>query len=205
MMIRTDIANETLPEGYAYCDGSTLNASQQDINPGSNYTLPDLRNRYLLGADRTKVAGNTGSNGELPSDAPGPKGAAGTQLKTLVTGEMPQHYHDATASTVGGHNHGGGGQTSAAGDHSHSSGCHTFLVASSATQADTGFQGFNKTVIIPWGMSALSMEGLHSHSGSGDGQGAHSHTITINNEGSAQEYSKRPRFFGVVFVMKVRL
>jgi hypothetical protein len=133
LMYHADLQNETIAaEGFEICDGRTLNASQQDINPGSTYPLPDLRNKFILGADITKAAGNTGDFTVSGfGGAPGPKGVGGSQSKLLATTELPSHTHTGTVSSSGSHSHTGslssngahthaGSSSGTAGNHSHS-------------------------------------------------------------------------------------
>jgi hypothetical protein len=59
-----------------------------------HYQLPDLRNRFLLGADITKAAGDVGDyTSSTFAGAPGPKGIVGSNIKTLSIAEMPPHIH----------------------------------------------------------------------------------------------------------------
>jgi hypothetical protein len=110
--LHMDNPNETIPTGFAVCDGSTLTSTQQDINPGSTYTLPDMRNCFILIADPTKAAGQAGvavgnANINAAAGAPGPKSITGENQHTTVSSEMPSH------------NHGGGVHSHAVGDTGH--------------------------------------------------------------------------------------
>lgn len=103
MFLHMDTANEPLPDGFALCDGSTLTSTQQDINPGGTYTVPDLRNSFILCADATKVAGTaavtaTDPNINAAAGAPGPRGTGGAHNHTLSIGELPAHTHTATTT-----------------------------------------------------------------------------------------------------------
>lgn len=102
--LHMDSPNETIPSGWAICNGQTLTSSQQDINTGGNYTLPDLRNCFILGADSTQPAGFAGST----SQAPGPKGVGGSMSTSLTLNQMPRHTHPLLG-TLSGLNTAGGG------------------------------------------------------------------------------------------------
>lgn len=214
IMISANAANEALPDGYVPCDGATItnpnNADAttwlQDINPGANATFvtPNLNNRYVIGADRTKVVANAGGTADLASDAPGPKGVLGSQVKTLIAAEMPSHWHIATALTNGNHDHGGSTSTSVDGAHGHGSGCHANFVTTVAGTPHGGFGGVDRTTEYSNTQGQLSWAGDHSHSGGSDVQGAHTHTITINAIGSGGSFDMRPRYLGVVFAIKVK-
>ena len=83
----------TPPAGWEICDGRTLNTSQQDI-VGSSWTLPDLRNRFIIGATLAKgdgVAGDavTSSNIDAAAGAPGPKGVGGSNKMTIGIANLP--------------------------------------------------------------------------------------------------------------------
>jgi microcystin-dependent protein len=89
-----DSPGETIPVGYALCDGTTLNSAQQDINPGSNYTVPDLRNKFMLGANSTLSAGYAGDKTVSgATGAPGPKGIGGANQVALSVAELAPHTH----------------------------------------------------------------------------------------------------------------
>lgn len=88
-----DGPNETIPDGYVIPIGQTLGAGDQDINPGGNYTCPDLRNTFLIWGDSTKGAGVSGTTADNAGGAPGPKGQGGTMAVTLSVPELPPHSH----------------------------------------------------------------------------------------------------------------
>jgi microcystin-dependent protein len=65
----------TIPHGWALCDGKVYNARQ----------TPDLRDRFIVGVGGNYTSGNTG----------------GEALHTLTESEMPMHGHLVAAKTVG--------------------------------------------------------------------------------------------------------
>lgn len=158
LMYHADLQNEGIPETYAVCDGTTLNSAQQDISGGS-YTLPDLRNRFILGADITKAATTAGGTTNAASDAPGPKGAGGQHSKQLAIAELPAHTHTGTIATAGSHNH-SGSTTDSSGSHIHTA---NTITAGAHTHAG----------------STSSTTGAHTHAGSSESSaGSHAHTVT---------------------------
>jgi hypothetical protein len=204
--LRADAANETLPPQWAYCDGSTLTPGNFDMtaNSGGNYVLPDFRNFFPLGADRTKTVANTGGTTNAASDAPGPKGTAGSHTHTMTTSEMPAHIHAVTSGAIGDHIHGGSVGTSSDGGHAHITGCHTFF-----TTTDGGFHNFgsshnSSTSAVSTYSSVLGAATQPGHGTSCDTQGAHTHVVTVDNAGTGSAFAQRPRFHGLVFIMKVK-
>jgi len=89
-----DLATGTTPPaGWEVCDGRTLNTSQQDIL-GSSWTLPDLRNKFILGATLTKgdgVAADAVTSGNIDAavGGPGPKGVGGSNKMTIGLANLP--------------------------------------------------------------------------------------------------------------------
>lgn len=159
LMYHADLQNEAIPVTYAVCDGTTLTSGQQDINPGGTYTLPDLRNRFILGADPTKAAASSGGTTNASSDAPGPKGTGGQHSKSLVVAELASHNHTGTISSAGSHTH--------AGSTADSGGAHTHTASTTTAGAHTHAGSTSNSVAN------------HTHSGSTtDSQGSHSHTLT---------------------------
>lgn len=178
-----DIQNDTPPTDYAICDGRTLNSSQQDINPGGSYTVPDLRNVFLLGADITKTAGTAGASvgsgsESLAAGAPGPKGTGGENSHILATSELASHTHTFSGTT---------GNDSP--DHTH--------VTSVGNTAGTGVSGpgggIHGDSAFGWTSGGASVRHTHSFSG----------TTASNGSGNAHE--NRGKYYGVVKIMKVKI
>jgi microcystin-dependent protein len=165
-----DLQNDTPPTDYAICDGRTLNSSQQDINPGSTYTVPDLRNAFLIGADLTKTAGTAGvavGNGNINAGAgaPGPKGVGGENQHTTTTTEMPGHNHPLT-STPG-------------------------------DSAKSGIAGI--------GVRTSPMNNTSYGPGPADNYYEVGYPITMVNTGGGGAHENRPKYYGVVYIMKVKI
>jgi hypothetical protein len=290
-----DATNETLPLSYEYCDGRVLATGTHDIGGGSSsYTLPDLRNRFLLGGDITKGAGIAGGTTNSSADAPGPKGSGGTHAKTLAIGEIPLHTHTGTTVSNGAHAHAGstadsGGAhshtatESTAGAHAHAgsltntTGAHThtgssmsttgahvhsindpghmhsyynpngngdpngptslgdlhfernvgpitdpFVIASATTGItlnSTGDHTHALTIASDGGHAhtltttsdgshshtiTVASGGAHTHSLTLVSDGAHTHTFTTDSTGGGASFDTRPRYYGVIYIMKVR-
>lgn len=91
--LHMDSPNETIPDGWVVPMGQTLDLTQQDINPGGNYTCPNLLNKYLLWGDPSKSAGVNGTSVDDPSGAPGPNAVGGSMNVTLTESNLPPHTH----------------------------------------------------------------------------------------------------------------
>lgn len=204
MFLHMDTANEAIPDGFALCDGSTLNSTQQDINPGGNYTVPDLRNNFILCADSTKAFGTAGvavgnGNLNLAAGAPGPGGVGGAHSHTITTTEMPSHTHTASTSgsvtiTDPGHNHTvtdlGHGHTVTDAGHSHTTSVSTigdhnhgitdpghFHVLKTGQSAGFAYIGNPAT-----GINTGSENTDTATTGiSINNAGSHTHTVTVNS------------------------
>jgi len=200
--MRQRVAGESIPTGWAVMDGTTLNSSQQDINPGGNYTLPNFVGFFPIGCDRTKVVGNTGGLTDTAADAPGPKGTGGSHSHSLTSSEMPQHSHVAASDSQGSHTHGTSIATSSNAGHSHSTGCHTNWGVTSGTVRVNGTD-FTTDNIVNTYSSTLGLATQPAHPISGDSVGSHTHTITVTAFGTGNAFSQRPRTHGVVYLMKV--
>lgn len=210
LFVHMDAPNEPIADGFAVCDGSTLSSSQQDINPGGTYVLPDYRNVFFLGADPTKsvaqaavAVGNANIN--LAAGAPGPKGTGGGNQYTLASGEMPSHTHSGTpggSTTVSftdpGHTHvvtdPGHGHTLTDPGHNH--------IGSTSTQADHnhGVTDPGHVHTYPGSRNMVTFTGFGAPGGYENGStpispaensattgisinpaGSHAHTVSINS------------------------
>lgn len=98
---RPDIS-VSLPSDAVVADGSTLNDTQHDFGTG-DVTIPDLRNRFILGADPGKDVGESaadaGSVGaDAASGAPGPQATGGTNAVVLTKDQIPSHTHSGSVT-----------------------------------------------------------------------------------------------------------
>jgi hypothetical protein len=85
----------SVPTGFAVCDGSVISSSNHGFGTGQSITLPDLRNKFVIGANTAVTDGNAGSAGTNASNAPGIRGTGGSNAARDLT-----HNH-----SVPGHNH----------------------------------------------------------------------------------------------------
>jgi hypothetical protein len=282
-MFHMDGPSEAVPQGWALCDGTTYTAGQHDIGGGgASYTVPDLRNRFVLGADATKAAFNGGGLTNANTDGPGPKGSGGVHARTLTTTELPAHTHGGSTDSQGSHTHAGsttdvggahshtasetsagshahsgsstsavaghthsGGSTGSAGSHSHVLTGNTVITSVSNLSIANQWNG-GANVQIPanasggTGTVSIALDGVHTHTVSIPSDGGHSHTVTLvadgththtitvssdtghthtfsvaaggghthtvttTSTGSGAAFDTRPRYYGIVFIIKIK-
>ena len=85
------------PAGWAVCNGQVIGVGSHDMGAGT-LTLPDLRNKFIIGADILKVDGGASSGGDSTAafdaqhpNAPGIRGVGG--VNAPHTHAVPAHYH----------------------------------------------------------------------------------------------------------------
>jgi hypothetical protein len=214
IMWYADNQNETLPTGFSFLDGSSLTSGNHTVPNQSGSTaytlvLPDTRNRYLIGADRTKAFGAAGvSASDLPTDAPGPGATGGTHVATIAATNLPPHAHPATTTTGNpwaAHNH--SWSVTANGNHAHGSvqyniaswNAGSFYTIPGGGLLDDIYENDTTTI------SSTSTNDGHSHTFSIGITGAHSHTVTVNNAGSGTSWDGRVPFLGIVHLMRTNI
>lgn len=171
-----------LPQGFAICDGTTLSATEHDFTGGGNVLLPDMRNRFILGADSTKTIGQAGvaitdPNINASAGAPGPSGTGGSNTATFNTSQMAAH------------NHAGGSKTGWS-----DLGLHWYTT-----------QGMHETIggdvdFGPYGASNSTSTGV-----GGWRFGQHRHLLdSMSAEGNNAVHENRPAYIGLIWIMKVK-
>ena len=108
-----------LPAGFVVCDGTAVPAGQHEF-PGvsGSVNVPDLRNRMILGADPTKVWATGANQGDASTDAPAIAGTGGSNAaKNFAHGHgvpgvshqhyvrVPDHLHSAGSLATTDHLH----------------------------------------------------------------------------------------------------
>lgn len=94
-----------VPTGWEICDGHTLTAANHDFGgsaAGITITLPNLIDKFVLGADPTKADGSAGHAADGTGIAPGLGGSGGSHTQALTTNNLPAHSHPVTDP---GHSH----------------------------------------------------------------------------------------------------
>lgn len=190
MIAMTELASA--PAGWAICNGTAA--------------LPDLRDRFIVGAGSTYAVDATG----------------GSNTVALTTATMPLHTHNlsVTADNVG-HAHNTNSTTSTGHSHganlgTHSAHSHTYSRVNAATITST--QGatntlirvpynagntYNPTNTHPHNVSFDTATDTHQHTSSNSTEGAHNHTATGGNSGSGTAHENRPPYRAAHFIRKV--
>lgn len=193
-----------IPVGWEVCDGRNWASITNELGLSSG-TIPDLRNRFLLGA----------------GSGPAERELGGSHTRNFYH----SHSVDAHSHTVGDHAHGIGGD----GNHRHyfpqDTGAASSLrtrrltLPSSlspndlavSTDGGTGLEAvFVPNNTTPDGQNGDTIDmqtgGSHSHGGATGAAGAGSTSSDGSNTQPALSSSQdvRPAYFGVLFIMKVR-
>lgn len=88
-----------IPANYNEMDGSSVTIQYPAGN--QSVTLPDMRDKYLIGASATKSEGATGGNDSVNTGAAGGHDHGGnTQGHALAENEMPEHGHPTRVSVT---------------------------------------------------------------------------------------------------------
>lgn len=105
--------NSAVPTKYLLCDGQAISRATYAAlfaqvgtafglgNGSSTFNVPDMRDKFVMGASVTNVLGNTGGSNDV----------------TLSANQIPTHNHATTVDAAGSHTH--TGSASNAGTHTH--------------------------------------------------------------------------------------
>ena len=210
------VASEPIPAGYAVADGSTL--SDHGFGVAGPITLPDLRNRFVLGASIDVADGSPGTSTDGPGAAPGIGGTGGSQAPRSTDHTHPVSQTVSTSST-GEHTHGLSGTTNTTGGHGHQLpfgdagdglGWQRSWPHVSSTPRDLRLNSYADD--RPRGGSVSTYQsataGEHSHSvgGSATASGTHAHSVTIDTTAGASgtAVDVRPAYVGMLYLIRVR-
>ena len=161
------------PSGWQICNGGSTATSALQTVLGQS-TVPDLRNRFIVGA---------GSGGLYSS-----KDTGGSKDATLV-----QHSH-----TVNNHTHTFGGTVSDTNlSHSHSYSSANHPTGSGPEQNQTGSPEDRTTFNV--GKTTGSALGNHSHTYSGTTGGS---TPGTNQQGSSATNANLPPYYALIYIIK---
>lgn len=160
-----------VPNDWVPCDGRTLTAANHDFAGGGNLIVPDLRNKFILGAD-------TGATGTGPATPPPIGQVGGTNLANL------SHTHTVP------HGHSGAGHTHAVNPHAHSVDSHTHgnTAHSHTVNAHTHVVGGHTHPVSAHSHYIDHIHGVQGHSHGIGGDGHHAHSIAGNALISRRSY-----------------
>ena len=176
----------SVPTGWAICNGSTVNKS----DGSGTVTVPDLRDRVVIGAGSTYATGATGG----ATTASGISTTAGahthtattssggshdhggaTGSTTLTTAQLPAHSHLTVAAGISGVTLSGGNSLAAVGsiggDNEYTS-AGTASTPTLAPSSQTG-SGSGHT-------HSISSDGSHTHTATTTTAGDHNHSTTVS-------------------------
>lgn len=181
-------ATSAIPSGWALCNGQT--AAKSDGS--GNVTVPDLRDKFLVGAGSTYAVGATGgatSNTPTISITSGSYALTQNDLPSYsLTVNESAHTHTAT-STDSGHSHSyntpganyqGGFPGSA------------YTIAANAGTTNTSTSNANVTTTIASAKTNLTVS-------SGGGGAAHSHSTSA----TSSSVSTLPPYYALCFIYKL--
>jgi len=220
-------SNMSVPSGFVICDGSQYSSSQHDFAGGGTITVPDLRNKFILGASISKndnaeaTAGVAGTLEADPTNAPGIGGRGGTNaVRNLThTHTVQGHYHGRGTLAItgdGGHSHTHNLGTSEAGSHFHGV-QNVIVVGGTGWSVSFGSNGSlgqftstepNHTHTITGGVTGA---GTHNHGTSGsigatnsdrDGDSGFSTTDATGNIVNNHDF--RPSYYGLLKIIKIK-
>jgi hypothetical protein len=204
-----------LPSGWAVCDGSIISSSNHDFGTGGSITLPNMTNRFAMGANPSAAYGQTGDGGSVGA---GVNGSGGANFLALAHSHVADdHYHNAQG-TVGSY-----AGNLYADDHLHSSGslyaanhAHHFAVGTSAGNRGGPMQlgggAEAGTFLNHWHWIETDTWG--SQPGVGGSTGASDRWLYVrgNTSGSSHRgmtsalstVDSRPLWVGLVYLMKIK-
>ena len=94
-------AGVPVPGAFEVCDGRTITQASHDFGAIGSITLPDMRNRFALGASAAKSIGDPAvaydhADVSTAAGAPGPQGLGGSNTQTLTVAQMAAHTHSGS-------------------------------------------------------------------------------------------------------------
>ena len=212
----TMFSGSSAPEGWALCTGGSATARD-----GSTLTIPDLRNRFIVGSGSTYSVNQTGG---ADSVSIGPKATGDNSVTpsashditttvndhTLTADEMPSHGHTIDH-----------GHTASATDSGHTHGYTDKWLSDqgSATEAgenesDGVYVNDSNTTGVGTANITVSVDALsEGWSGSQGGGSAHSHgsttsgSVTLSNTTHTHNFDfsfdNRPQYYALAYIIKL--
>lgn len=178
-------ANTTMqvPNGWVLADGSTIPPEEHEIpNVSGPYTVPDLRNRFVLGASSLHEIDSSGvdiTSGLINSSAgaPGPQGIGGENTTVLTTAQMASHLHAGSVTGWGPRE----------------------WTWYSDSGSEIKYPPTNNYDVVRSGAGCSTSVGQ-----GGIVSGQHQHKISLAVEGESLPHENRPLYVGLVWIVKVK-
>ncbi len=161
MWWRPSIA-QPLPDNWVACDGSSLTAPDHDFAGGGTVNLPDMRNKFVLGAA-------TGGTGTGPTTPPAIGQQGGTNLANLSHTHSVPHAHSVAlpSLSVGSHSHTVVSHTHGLNSHSHTVDSHSHTVSAHTHPVDAHSHAYNHNHSLPDHAHDIALDGFHAHTFAG--------------------------------------
>jgi hypothetical protein len=179
----------SIPTGWALCNGGTYAKS----DGSGNVTVPDLRDKFLVGAGSTyAVAATGGATSNTPTIT------VTNEAIALTTNQLPAHSHTATVTDTG-HSH-----TATVSAHTHS-GVLTGVASTVGVAAGTNyslpatFSSGNTGSTTPTATVASNTTGI-TVSNANTGTGA---THVHNNTATCASVPTLPPYYALAFIYKL--
>lgn len=202
-------ASIAIPTGWVECTGQTLTAANHDFAGGGSITLPDLRNRFILGADSTKTAltaaAAVGSGAiDTASGAPGLGYVSGSNQLLLSIANLPAHDHGG-----GAHNHGGGNHSHAVTDPGHNhgvtaSGTIYDIAGSDYQHVQENFHAGDNNLTSLATSSVITIKAAGTGVTIASSGSILSTDSPIQSQGSGTPSDNRPAYVGLIYLMRVK-
>jgi hypothetical protein len=218
------------PDGFEICDGHQVNVHEFTGISGP-INVPDLRNKFIIGASYNKTDGSGADQGDGPTQGPGIRGTGGTNaafnldhqhavqgVQHIHQSYTPDHTHGAGTLYTGSHGHtvsaSGSGTTSAPiNDVGSASGTaftraggnhqHNFSVSVSGSTNNVGNLGIAGSTA---GQGQIASWTTNAYNASGQQPANFLDSVTKGavNWVSTPSSDFRPAFYGLLKIMKVR-
>jgi hypothetical protein len=213
--------SHAIPTGWLECDGSSVIAANHEFTGGGTINIPDLRNKYVLGANSATAYNTAGTATDANTGAPGV--TAGGNSSNSAGGSSTQsaggsntlnlnHRHSMPHDHNYSHSHGTADHTHHASlpDHTHgfqaksvawdSGGGALYGIAYSTSTGGVNWRAPSGGTLIDFLTEGASATGTTSQSTSTTGAASNSNTDYQLN--SPQD--SRPRSFGLIYLIKVK-
>lgn len=210
-----------IPTGWLECDGSSVISANHEFTGGGTINIPDLRNKYVLGANSATAYNTAGTATDANTGAPGV--TAGGNSSNSAGGSSTQsaggsntldlnHRHSMPHDHNYSHSHGTADHTHHASlpDHTHgfqaksvawdSGGGALYGIAYSTSTGGVNWRAPSGGTLIDFLTEGASATGTTSQSTSTTGAASNSNTDYQLN--SPQD--SRPRSFGLIYLIKVK-